>query len=520
MAGERPTAESRRERQPNILLVVSDQERQRAWLPPSVSLPWRERLRDEGLEFTRYYTHSSPCSPSRASLVTGRYLPGHGVVDNVIMPEHAELDPATPTLGSILGAAGYRSSYIGKWHLSQSEHPDMAAYGFADWDGNDRHFMGWAGTGVHFDPIIATNAAHWISANARPGGDGRPWFLTVALVNPHDVMWFPIDQPGYAERHPDEVRSVRQVLELAAWKEDDPLPVYGTSYDAVCETLPANFDDDLHSKPEAHRQWRWDQQHGLWGYIDPADTRAWLRHLDYYVELHRLADHSLGTVLSALEAAGAWEDTVVVFTSDHGDMCGSHGLRSKGPFVYEEIMRVPLYVRAPGRTTPGATTDALATHVDLAATICSLAGVDASTVLDGAGRRSLQGVDLSPVLDDPSRSVRDHVLFAQDSAHTERLNQVRYALRGFFDGRTKYARYYGVGGGKPATGLWGKDPGQKLYGVDAAFDDQDHEWYDHDADPLELVNRANDRARRSELRDLYERLRSYEEAELEALVSS
>ena len=189
---------------PNILLVVSDQERQRGWLPSSVRLPWRQRLIDEGIEFTRYFTHSSPCSPSRASLFTGRYLPGHGVVDNVIMPEHRELDPSMATLGSLLRSAGYRSSYIGKWHLSQSAHPDMAAYGFADWDGNDRHFMGWAGTGVHFDPIIASNAAHWLRANARsgPGNASDPWFLTVALVNPHDVMWFPIDQPGYRAAPP------------------------------------------------------------------------------------------------------------------------------------------------------------------------------------------------------------------------------------------------------------------------------------------------------------------------------
>jgi arylsulfatase A-like enzyme len=505
-----PSTAARAGRRPNILLVVSDQERQRGWLPPSVSLPWRERLLAEGLEFTRYYTHSSPCSPSRASLFTGRYLPGHGVVDNVIMPEHVELEPAVPTLGSILGGAGYRCSYIGKWHLSQSAQPDMAAYGFADWDGNDRHFMGWAGTGVHFDPIIAANAAHWLERNASRR-DGPPWFLTVALVNPHDVMWFPIDQPGYAERHPEDVARVRNVLELAAWKEDDPLPVFDHGYERVAEALPANFDDDLHTKPEAHRQWRWDQQHGLWGYIDPSDTGAWLRHLDYYVELHRLADRSLGTVLGALEAAGAWDDTVVVFTSDHGDMCGSHGLRSKGPFVYEEIMRVPLYVRVPGTTRPATSTEALATHVDLAATICSLAGVDPASVTDGEGRASLQGTDLGPVLDGSRTSVRDHVLFAQDSAQTEHLNQVRYALRGFYDGRTKYARYYGVGGGKPSTGLWGKDPGTKLYGVDADFDDQDHEWYDHDADPLELVNLAQDRRRRGRLREEFDRLRAYEE---------
>jgi arylsulfatase len=489
---------------PNILLVVSDQERQRSWLPDGVSLPWRDRLRTEGVEFTDYFTHSSPCSPSRASLFTGRYLTGHGVLDNVIMPEHEELPTSTPTLGSMLRGAGYRSSYIGKWHLSHSPTPDMEAYGFADWDGNDRHFMGWAGTGVHFDPLIADNAAHWLECNAA-ADPSQPWFLTVALVNPHDVMWFPVDQPGYEQRHPEEVARIRGVLEAAAWKDDEPLPVFGDPYPEVFEQLPANFEDDLHTKPEAHRQWRFDQQHGLWGYIDPSDTGAWLRHLDYYLELHRLADRSLGTVLAALEGSGAWDDTAVFFTSDHGDMCGSHGLRSKGPFVYDEIMRVPLYARVPGVTTPGTTTAALGSHVDLAATICAVAGVDESI-----WSRTTQGVDLSPVLDDPGARVRDHILFAQDSAQTEGLNSVRYALRGFYDGRTKFARYYGVGGGKPSTGLWGKPPGVKRFGVDSDFDDNDLEWYDHDADPHELVNMANDRSRRHETRQLFEHLRELE----------
>jgi arylsulfatase A-like enzyme len=485
---------------PNILLVVSDQERQRNWLPSDVRLPWRERLMAEGMEFTNYWTHSSPCSPSRGTLLTGRYVPQHRVLDNVIMPEHHELDAAIPTIGSLARDAGYRSSYIGKWHLSHSPQPDMVSYGFSDWDGNDRHFMGWAGTGVHFDPVIASNAASWLRSNAA-GGD-RPWFLTVALVNPHDVMWFPIDQPAYASAHPEEVAGIREILEMAKWKEDETLPVYDRDYPAVCDTLPLNFDDDLLSKPEAHRQWRWDQQHGLWGYIDPSDKAAWLRHLDYYAHLHTLADESLGTVLSALEESGAWDDTIIMFTSDHGDMCGSHGLRSKGPFIYDEIMRVPLYVRVPG-AAGGTITNALASHVDLAATIVSIAGGDTA---------GLPGQSLQPVLADPSETIRDHVLFAMDSAHTEHINQTRYAMRGFFDGRHKYARYYGVGGGLPSTGLWGREPGTKLYDVDARFEDQDHEWYDQDSDPHELENLAIDRARRHEVREQFERLRAYEVA--------
>jgi arylsulfatase A-like enzyme len=490
----------------NILLIVSDQERQRDWLPSSVRLPWRERLIAEGLEFTNYYTHSSPCSPSRGSLFTGRYLPQHGVVDNVVMPDHKELDPAIPTIGTILRDAGYRSSYIGKWHLSQAVSPDMTCYGFADWEGNDRHFMGWAGTGVHFDPIIAGNAAEWLRMNATTLD--RPWFLSVALVNPHDVMWFPIDQPGYAARRPEDVGWGRRILEYAKWKDDDVLPIFDREYGEVCDELPLNFDDDLLDKPDAQRQWRFDQQHGLWGYIDPSDTASWLRHLDYYVKLHEMADDSLGTVLRALEATGTYNDTTIIFTSDHGDMCGSHGLRSKGPFVYDEIMNVPLYVKVPGMTGAGTQSRALGTHVDLAATITSLAGIDPAT------QPSLRGKDLTPVFADPSATVRDHVLFAHDTAHTEQINQTRYAIRGFFDGRTKYARYYGVGGGIPSTGLWGKPQGTKLFDTDAAFSDQEHEWYDHDADPHEMINLAHDRSRRAELRANYERLLEYEAAEL------
>jgi arylsulfatase A-like enzyme len=297
-------------------------------------------------------------------------------------------------------------------------------------------------------------------------------------------------------------------LEWAKWKEDDVLPLFSDHYDEVCDELPPNFDDDLLDKPGTQRQWRWDQQHGLWGYIDPLDTKSWLRHLDYYVKLHEMADVSLGTVLGALDETGAYDDTTIIFTSDHGDMCGSHGLRSKGPFVYEEIMHVPLQVRAPGVTQPGTQTAALGTHVDLASTIVALAG------LEPAAFPSLRGVDLTPALADPTATVRDHILFAHDTAHTDQINQTRYAIRGFFDGTTKYARYYGVGGGKPGTGLWGKDPGRKLYDVGAAFEDQEHEWYDLVDDPYEMTNLAHDRSRRSDLRANYDRLLVYEAAEL------
>ena len=202
-----------RQERPNILFIVSDQERERSWLPPSVRLPWRERLLAEGVELANHWTHSAPCSPSRATMMTGRYLPGHVVLRQHRLPVAPQPRPGDPH-GRLAARRrqGYRSSYIGKWHLTGGPTPPMDLYGYADWDGNDQHFMGWAGTGVHFDPVIADSAARWLDAN---GGQADPWFLTVALVNPHDVMWFPMDQPAYqadpprrAGRHRGAARGV------------------------------------------------------------------------------------------------------------------------------------------------------------------------------------------------------------------------------------------------------------------------------------------------------------------------
>ncbi|HEY3143979.1 MAG TPA: sulfatase-like hydrolase/transferase [Acidimicrobiales bacterium] len=491
-----------RQKRPNILFVLSDQERSWSWLPPSVRLPWRERLQAEGLTLDNHWTHSSPCSPSRTTIQTGLHVPQHGVADNTIFPWHQSLDPAVPTVGSVLRDGGYRSSYIGKWHVSHGPTPPMEAYGYSDWEGNDQHFMGWAGTGVHFDPVIASNAAHWLRQNAA--SSSSPWFLTVALVNPHDVMWFPIDQPDYRAAHPGELASVRELLGGARWKEGEVVPEFSDDYPEVVEELPANFSDDLISKPACQRQWRWDQQHGFCGMIDPSDGRSWRRHLDYYVRLHELADESLGTVLAALEASGAWDDTVIVFTSDHGDMCGSHGLRSKGPFVYDEIMKVPAVVRVPGVTTPGSVLSSLSGHVDLARTICGLASASPAP--------GMRGVDLGPVLSDPAASVRDQVLFCHATAHTTNIRTTRWSIRGSFDGRYKYARYYGVGGGLPNDDLTGRST-PMLYGPDAAFEDQEHELYDLQEDPHELTNLAHDRSRRPELHRRFQDLLALESTE-------
>ena len=382
--------------QPNILLIVSDEERRNDWLEGVEELPAHQRLRGDGLSFDRYFTHASPCSPSRASLYTGRYLAEHGVVDNVAFPTHAALDPAIPTIGSLLAERGYRSSYLGKWHLGHSETPDMAAHGYLDWEGNDVHFMGSAYTGRYFDPIIVDQAIDWLNDRAGSNGFGgnggngtggagsngtgghgsngtggngsngtggngagdQPWFLTVALVNPHDIMWFPADHRSYQAAHPKFANLLEAVQKMRLG--DLPVTPPPEDYPRLFDRLPDNFSDDLHTKPEVQRAWRHvrNREHMV-GRIDADDHDTWLRGLDYYAWLHVELDASLARLLDALDTLGLYDDTVIAYTSDHGDACGSHGLRAKLPCVYDEVMGVPLIVKAPGMPS-GARTQALA----------------------------------------------------------------------------------------------------------------------------------------------------------------
>ena len=490
-------------KRPNILLIVSDQERQRDWIPEGLTLPNRQRLIDDGLEFTRHYTHSSPCSPSRASLFTGRFVSQHGVTDNVIMPADRELDPSIPTLGHLLrerwGTAP-RTSASG----TSRTRPLRTWSRTASPTGRATTGTSWAGPAPAWPSIRRSRSRLPIGlprTRPTPATTG-PGFSWSRSVNPHDVMWFPIDQPEYRAAHADDVTFVRSLLDSVKWKESDSLPAFTDQYDEVFDELPANFDDDLFTKPAVQRQWLYEQQHGLYGYIDPDDTKSWLRHLDYYWRLHQEGDRNLGAVLDALDGSGRGDDTAVVYTSDHGDMCGSHGLRSKGPFLYDEIMHVPLYVRVPGVTQAGTRTDALASHVDLAATITAVAGAGAP----------LAGRDLSGVLAEPSTPGREAVLFAQDSAWYESCIHLRYAMRGMFDGRHKYAGDYGVGGSFTQIGEpW---PTPKRVDVDAGFDDFDHELYDLQEDPHELVNLANDRGARRRLRAAFDELQALEADEL------
>ena len=321
-------------------------------------------------------------------------------------------------------------------------------------------------------------------------------------MNPHDVAWYPADQPDYQAAHAERIAECSRLLPVAI-PGREPIARFETEYAAHFD-LPANFHDDLRSKPAVQHAWRWEENHSMFGWLDLDDERVWRRCLDYYWRLHELNDVHIGTILDVLAASGAWDDTVIVFTSDHGEQAGSHGIRGKGPFAYEEIMHIPLIVRAPGVTEPGTTTSALTSSVDVVPTLCALAGIPVEEA--GVDRPiGMSGVDLTPLLRRDADAVRDHVLFAQAQGWHQSCLAERYALRGVFDGRHKYVRYFGVGGGCDNLGQQLPWAPEMRFGPDASFGDQEHELYDLAEDPGELRNLAHDPARQSELVERFAR---------------
>jgi arylsulfatase len=220
-------------------------------------------------------------------------------------------------------------------------------------------------------------------------------------------------------------------------------------------------------------------KHSRPGIINPEDERLWLMQLNYYLQLHILNDLCLQKILFTLDQKDLWKNTVIIFTSDHGDQCGSHKLRSKGPWNYQETMNVPLYIVSPEWNGPRVTNN-LTSHIDLAPTIFNLAGSNKKF------EYKFEGKNLIDILDNPSVPIREYVYFAQEWPWYPGVEKVRYASSGFFDGRFKYARYYGVGGGVTNMGL--EMTGKMEIKRNAPFDLVEHELYDLQEDPFELNN--------------------------------
>ena len=427
---------------PNILLITSDQQHWNTLgtINPRIRTPNLDRLARDGTQLDRTYCPNPVCSPSRASILTGQYPSTHGCwTIGVKLPEE------TRTVGHELAAAGYDTTLVGKAHfqpllsLPGSESIECQPtlrdldfwrgfhgpwYGFdhvetARMHGNESHvgqhyaiwmeergLANWRDYFQQFPPVpddkyagpyYTRDAQAWdlpeefhhscwvgertVANIERSARSGRPFFLWSSFFDPH---------PPYVVPEP-----------WASAYEPDQMP-WGTLEPGELDRLPPHFaltqqadpDFSAYDEPGGHALHGFhSHRHGL------AEMR---RSMACYYGMIGLMDREIGRILDSLDRLGIAENTLVVFTTDHGHFLGQHGLIAKGPFHYEDLLRLPFLARFPARIPAGTRSDALCSLVDLAPTFLSAAG------LPIPGR--MQGVDQLPVWTGDRDSARAHVL--------------------------------------------------------------------------------------------------------------
>ncbi len=473
----------------NVILFLTDQERAIQHFPANwmrENLPGMRRLRRHGLSFETACAAACMCSPSRSSLMTGYFPAQHGVKYTLEtnMPEsefpqvNLPLPSSLPNLGTVMRAAGYNVVYKGKWHCAkpagaEDEPSDLERYGFDRWDPPDagaNQTIPQAGGGYTDNDgrIVESKGAY---QEAKEGAlqylDSvadlqQPFFLVISLVNPHDVLFYPsktFEESGYDD----------------SWLAGD------------IEVPPTN-EEDLSTKPSVQEEFL--RIFNLTG--KPRKAAEKRAYLNFYGNLMRSSDNYLVEVLDKLESKGLYDDTLIIRTSDHGEMGLSHGgLRQKNFNVYEESLKVPLVYSNPKMFPRPVTSDALVSHVDLLPTLASLAGAPKSA------RRNWQGVDYSDIVLHPGRGKepQDYVAFTYDDFqsgqshgpypkqpnHVVSIREKRWKVAKYVDIRTS------VEGGQPVERRGPKPP--------------QWEMYDLKTDPHEEVNLAYEGYERTPLQE-------------------
>ncbi|MDX6750443.1 sulfatase-like hydrolase/transferase [Geminicoccaceae bacterium 1502E] len=462
-------AEAARRKPMNIILFLTDQERAIQHFPEGwaeQNLPGMQRLQQNGLTFENAFCSSCMCSPSRASLLTGLFPAQHQVKDTLTFGmEYSDLEQElprnVPNLATIMRKAGYDVVYKGKWHTAKPlsdpqteneallawEPRDLAVYGFDRWTepdaGENQNIVQFGGGTANNDERYMTGETlhgpkqEGVLDYLRSVNPRKPFCLIVSLVNPHDVLAYP------------------RTWKIGGYESDDW--IQGDI------GLPETWDEDLSTKPTVQQQFLDTLKIGLGPLPTEDDKRAYV---NFYGNLLKHIDAYLVDMLDVLEEQDLLEDTLVIRSSDHGEMAMAHGgMRQKMFNAYEESLRVPLIYSNPRLYPQPRRSDALVSHVDLLPTLADFLGM--------RRRRIWEGVSYAPLLLDPAAPApQDHVLYTYDDIRagqdTDQLVDPPNRIVTIREGRWKLSRYFDADGNVPDQ--W--------------------EMYDLQEDPLERDNLA------------------------------
>ncbi len=394
----------------NIVLVICDQEQDRLLSAPGYHLPAREELARRGITFTNHYIASAMCSPSRAAMLTGLPPQRNGVFDQMEYPYQQSLMPSVPNMGSVFKQMGYATAYFGKFEMDKSllEYRDsvnystaLRSYGF-DKLGVGGDVSSKPDSGYEHDANTAGNCVQWLrSRQVDPARRDQPFFLAASFLNPHDIMYADANQQG------ERVQQGIAHHELTKPPAKHALPE-GLAVPAAAEPRRI-VERSRHAAALAIYNAGWS---GALGYIPTSRKDMWHTYYNDYLNMIRDNDRSLQQIVDVLSEQGLWENTVVIFTADHGEMGGSHGgLRGKGPFAYRENSKVPFIVVHPDYRS--GRSNVLTSHLDLLPTFVGLTGLSEAERPENV--RHLPGHDFSRTLAESERTkvhaIRAGVLF-------------------------------------------------------------------------------------------------------------
>lgn len=458
-------------------------------------------LRDHGVSLQNHTVSSIACVPSRATIMTGQYSARSGVTQTEGMFK-TDTDPAfpwlpqdgVPTMGDWFRAAGYETHYFGRWDLSNPPVGSLEQWGFGSWEysyPSDQRF-GTPNLGVYRDKsytdLINTflrRKALGVEANVINSNNPtnasfkqRPWLAVASFVNPHDIGAYPfpwkpmVDGPGPAAQN--ESPEERAVPYGAPVKGKHSLPpTYGgkNGYTATYRVplnpdgfkidqviLPISWRSDLKHKPDCQYDYAYKFQIALstlrgqyalaaspYPFQMQGNAEAWYKaYTEFYLYLQYLVNLEVSAVLNRLHESGLAENTIVVFTADHGEMAGAHGGQvEKWHGAYQESIHVPAIISSPlvNKDVDMRVVDAHTTHVDWIPTLLGLAGYTKSDqeslgkFIQGHTVRPLAGEDLTPVIKHGAEPARKGVLFVSDDDITAPLdtNYIQDKYRWYLD---------------------------------------------------------------------------------------
>lgn len=363
---------------PNIVVFMDDQEQGQVCLPnhPCIK-PTVSKMIGEGLLFPRAYTPTAHSCPARASYFTGTYPSQNGVYNNVLNPPkiHGSYDPSLTHFSEVLRKAGYNLGLTGKWHVSDTENPADRG-----WDEIYPRATREVYMGVSWEKWRELAQEKMDDSPRKRGEIIMPGYGRRPMYRTDDVA--PEDHPDYRNDLMTVTKAIEAMKRYA--KEGKPFCIhcgpggphdpylvpkkYVDMYDLASVPLPQSFHDTLEDKPRIYQRQR--QQN--WSQLTPDEVRESILHYWAYCTM---MDDLFKMLYDAIDDLGLRENTLLVYTSDHGDYCGAHGMYCKGVASFDEGYRIPLVVRWPeGIERPGRVVDEFVTLCDFPQTFLEAAG--------------------------------------------------------------------------------------------------------------------------------------------------